>query len=179
VKLRYQPRYCEENIWWLAQEPAFARRPAFVVFISNALGCCPMWQQRAAAPGDFVPWDYHVVLLVAGARRAEVWDLDSRLTPPVELARYLSESFRPLPARFAPRFRVIPAQRFVATFVTDRRHMRAKSGRWLAPPPAWPPPGGGASNLAQFTDMTQPTPGVVLDAHGLVRRFGAAGQPST
>lgn len=36
-------------------------------------------------------------------------------------------------------FRVIPADTYLASFASDRRHMRRPDGSWIKPPPAYSP----------------------------------------
>ncbi len=85
--LQYQPFYCEENVWCLAQRADLVTGPAEVVFIfgpdhpdgrsraggslAEAMGSpsgCRLearvacWYQRAAREGEAVLWDYHVIL---------------------------------------------------------------------------------------------------------------------
>jgi protein N-terminal glutamine amidohydrolase len=167
---RYQPFYCEENVWWLLHDLA---AEAQAVFITNAGSSVALWEQRAAPPGEPVIWDYHAIAIADG----QAWDLDSRLGLPVPLGRYLVESFHFLPpaaAAFAPRFRLVPAALFHARFASDRSHMRV-GGRWLKPPPPWPPPqpvGIEPTNLKRFLDLDDPIAGEVVDLQGLRHRFG-------
>lgn len=165
MRHRYQPFYCEENIWHLCQEACFEGRRPRVVFISNAHQQVAMWGQRAGDEdrGGLIAWDYHVVLRAADPD--EIWDLDTVFGCPLPTAQYLSVSFGALPPRFAPRFRVIDAAGFVQAFASDRSHMRTKTGRFKRPPPPWPlilPPGVEPS-LARFIDVEQPFIGSVMD----------------
>lgn len=197
---RYQPFYCEENVWWILRDlaerrvvpassapaPAGASPPersdAYAVFITNRTRAVAVWEQRLAPPGEPVIWDYHVIAVIGG----RAWDLDSRLGAPAPLGRYLTHSFRPLPAEahpLAPVFRVVPASTFLARFSTDRSHMRTAEG-WRAPPPDWAPPrpptkvGGIASmTLPRFLDLDDPIGGDVVDLAGLCRRFGLSPTP--
>ena len=158
---RYQPFYCEENAWWLcaADELGAGRRQ--VVFVVARAGRCPMLEQRAAPPGHLIAWDYHVVV-VDGARR--VWDLDSRLPLPSPGLHWLERSFAlagRLPALYAPRFRVVPADEFRSGFASDRSHMRGRRGGWLHPPPPWPPIGTGMT-LPVYLDPENPRPGRLM-----------------
>ena len=166
---RYAPFYCEENVFHLAGEPLLAGRPRRVVFVSNAARRVAMWEQRAAGgPGQAMLWDYHVVLLAAYPW--EVWDLDTLLGFPVPAGEYLDASFRAgLREAYMPRFRVVDADLFVATFASDRSHMRRRDGRWKKPPPPWPPIGapGAEANLMRFVDVTAPFLGEVMDLEGL------------
>lgn len=164
----YTSQYCEENVWHLCQDPSVAAEDAHIVFVSNAGRACPLWMQRAS-PSEREPviWDYHVVLL-GRLDGWQIWDLDSRLPCPVEALDYLRATFRPerrVPARFRPRFRLVPRAIFLDIFATDRSHMRQSDGGWLAPPPPRPPIGTGAEtmNLFRFVDTQSPFVGRVLD----------------
>src|SRR5204862_24866 len=68
--IRHHPFYCEENIWWLAQDPAIER--GSVLFITNAARAVVMDHQKAARRGRPIAWDYHVVLIAS----RKLWDLD-------------------------------------------------------------------------------------------------------
>lgn len=141
---KYCARYCEENIWHLAQDPAFTGADCVVAVISNNAGACLFWDQRMCeAPDRPVWWDYHVILLV---RRAGwlVYDLDTALPLPVDAGTYLSRTFRMqmqdrMPAAIRPRFMLFDGGAYVDAFASDRSHMRDEAGGWLSPPPDWPP----------------------------------------
>jgi len=168
--MHYQPFYCEENAWWLCAEPALGPGPRQVVFIGNAMGRCPFLHQRAAPPGELMAWDYHCVVLDAAGR---IWDLDTRLGLPLPAADWLAGSMpfaARLPARVEPRFRIVAAEEFRAHFASDRSHMRDAAGRWLQPPPPWPPIGNGM-NLPDYTDVTRNGPGELLDLAAFRSRF--------
>jgi hypothetical protein len=133
-----------------------------------------MWNQRAAGrPGRALLWDYHVVVLARDPW--EIWDLDTFLGCPVPAADYLRLSFQPgLPAEYAPRFRLVDADTFAATFASDRSHMLRRDGRYKKPPPPWPPIGASESNLMRFVDVESPFLGEVLDLRELYQRITAA-----
>ncbi|RLB65761.1 MAG: hypothetical protein DRI90_01165 [Deltaproteobacteria bacterium] len=176
---RYQPCYCEENVWWLCQHQSFADLERWVVFISNPARQCILLEQRASPASRAVIWDYHVILLACGEAQLEVWDLDTQLGVPVPLVSYLAQTFPPLPpggAAFMPLFRVVPVGDFLTTFATDRSHMLAPDGSWLAPPPPWTAPAadGQEANLMRFVDMGDDVAGDVVDLAGLLRRFAGA-----
>lgn len=172
---RYTPFYCEENVYWLAQDPRFVNRDSEVVFISNERRACALFHQRAApAPGEPVFWDYHVVLAVRTDERVEVWDLDCDLGMPLPAIAWLDATFGPardLPAAFAPRFRAILAAEYVATFSSDRSHMRRPDGTFQAPPPEWPAIVHGPSTLMRFVDVKSPFLGELLELDALYRRW--------
>jgi len=172
---RHQPFYCEENIWWLAQEPHFVGRDPHALFISNAAGRCLLAHQRAGGDDGRVVWDYHVILIarIEGGSGWEAWDLDSSLPCPEALPAYLRATFPAAVApALAPRFRVVPAPLFVATFATDRAHMRNPDGSWQQPPPPWPPPGEGPSNLMQWVVMGERESVPAMELTALCARFG-------
>ena len=115
---RYWPFFCEENVWHLCsdrdaiQGPVEGRR---VVFVSNARKRVAMRRQRAGRGGDVV-WDYHVVLLAEG----RLWDLDTTLGFGIAPAVWLAESFVAGPLE--PRFRVIDAPSYLASFASASGH---------------------------------------------------------
>jgi hypothetical protein len=164
----YAPFYCEENVWHLAGDDRLPSGRGRVVFISGSGGHVAVWRQRAATTaGEPVIWDYHVVLLVD----ALVYDLDTTLPFPVALRTYLGASFpegTPVPDGLRPRFRVIDAAEFRATFASDRSHMKGST----AAPPAWPciRTARERMNLDRFTDVTRPGPGELLDREALGAR---------
>lgn len=138
----YCARYCEENIWHLAQHPDFDDCERVVVIISNVEAACLFWDQRMCEAPDYpVWWDYHVILLVrdAGWR---VYDLDTALAFPEAATTYLERTFRfqdRMPEAIRPRFLLCEGDAYVRTFSSDRSHMRDADGSWYAPPPDWPP----------------------------------------
>ncbi|MEO7330116.1 MAG: hypothetical protein ABI193_16195 [Minicystis sp.] len=160
----HQPFYCEENIWHLCQDAALAARPRLVTFVSNPSGGFVIWHQKASPRASTpIRWDYHVILLVA--EPWEIWDLDTTLGSPLPAGEYLRHSFpQAVPARVAPWFRLVPAAEFVASFASDRGHMRRADGRYHRPPPPWPAilPEGRASNLEAFIDVTEDFLGTVV-----------------
>ena len=170
--LLYQPFYCEENIFHLCQEPRFAARDPAALFVSGSSGECVMWRQKQA-PGSAMSWDYHVILLVRDPW--EIWDFDTTLGFPVPAAPYLRWSFRPdveLPPEVAPRFRIVEKEELVATFASDRSHMRKRGGGFQKAPPPWPAIGaeGAASNLRRFIAMEDWIAGEVVSLATLLAR---------
>lgn len=167
-QFRYQPYFCEENAWWLCAEPALGPGLRQVIFVRNAFGHCPFQQQRAAAPGALLWWDYHCVVLDGAGR---IWDLDSRLPLPLPLGAWLAGSFpffRELEVPLQPRFRLVPGPDYRRDFASDRSHMRAPNGSLRQPAPPWPAIGVGM-NLPAYLDLAQ---GVWLDLPGLATQVG-------
>lgn len=171
----FQPYYCEENAWHAAKQAVEAgeRGPIHVVFLSNAARSCAVWAQRASPrPGEPIVWDYHVVLRVGG----EIRDPDCRAGARLPAAVWLAASFPhgwTIFARYLPMFRCISADRFLESFASDRRHMRRANGRYLQPPPAWPPivaPDGRAHTLPAFLDFESNEVGAWMD----LRQFAEA-----
>jgi hypothetical protein len=163
---RYWPYFCEENVWHLCSNRDAVDGPIEerkVVFVSNARKRVAMLRQRAGA-GRAIVWDYHVVLLGGG----KLWDLDTTLGFGIPPAVWAAESFVAGPLE--PRFRLIDAPAFVASFASDRSHMVGPDGRPLQPLPPWPPIGKGM-NLMRFVDLVEPFLGEVTDLQGLRRRF--------
>jgi hypothetical protein len=164
----HQPYFCEENVWQLLRSPELPD-PRAAVFVTNAARTVAMWGQRAAAR-DPIVWDYHVVLLLP--RHGLIVDLDDRERPAWPVEAWLAHAFRrDVDEAFAPRFRVVDGPEFVATFSSDRSHMRDARGKLLQPLPPWPAPFDPARgmNLMRFVDLADPIAGVVVDAAGLVR----------
>ncbi|MEW5849002.1 MAG: protein N-terminal glutamine amidohydrolase [Myxococcota bacterium] len=162
----YTANFCEENVWQLCQRPELASRRRDAVFISNAHKACPLWMQRASPhPREPVMWDYHVILLVDDDGGWHVWDLDTRLPFPCALEQYLRGTFPyELVDAYQPRFRLVDAETFVATFASDRSHMRRDDGSWTSPPPPWPAirTATETMNLMRFVDVGRAFVGDVL-----------------
>lgn len=170
--LAYHPFYCEENAWWLCDDPALGPGPREVLFVLSEAGACPVAAQRAAPVGEFCWWDYHVVVLDGSGR---IWDPDSRLGCPVAAGRWLAGSFPcvdALPPRLRPLFRRVPALEYRAGFASDRSHMRGVDGAWLHPPPPWPPIGQGM-RLDAYRGLGSEGPGELLHFEALSARVSA------
>ena len=117
-----------------------------------------------------------------------VYDLDSRLQFPCSFSCYARQTLFPAFAHspsLHPLFRVIPASEFLATFASDRSHMRGADGGWKAPPPAWQPIGHGM-NLHEWRRMTDDSAlgtadvatsdrGTVVGLSQLMTAFGGSG----
>lgn len=169
-RLRYQPFYCEENVWWLCAEPPPGVSIAQVIFVASRYGVCPIAEQRAGGADGLAWWDYHCVGL---DQQRRIWDLDSWLPLPVAARVWLERSFprsAELPAPLEPWFRLVPAADFLRAFRSDRRHMRRANGGWLKPPPPWPCIGAGGALVGPAINRS--AGGV---SHGAGSGVGAAG----
>lgn len=145
------PFYCEENVWRIAYRKMRSNqshshgREYFVAFISNERKSVPMFYQRAASDEETpCVWDYHVILIEVDAGKSsnmQVYDVDTTLTPyPIALDVYTEYSFpgELCSTTFAPMFRVIPANKYLDYFESDRSHMyNAHTSSWSAPPPSY------------------------------------------
>lgn len=173
--LRYQPYWCEENVWQLLGEARLEGRDAHAVVVSNPTGSVAMWGQRAAlVPGTPVVWDYHVLVIVRGDDEWEAWDHDHTGGRRTRLATWLAASFghvEQLPDEFHPRFRVVDASTWRSELSSDRHHMRDERGAFVKAPPPWPPVGSGPHNLDRFIDMERAFVGEVMGLAGLRARF--------
>ncbi|MAP10624.1 MAG: hypothetical protein CMQ61_01045 [Gammaproteobacteria bacterium] len=167
----YWPYYCEENVWNLASEDS---RDGVALIVSNATQQVLLCKQRAGREVDGIPvvvWDYHVLWCPRMDNQWQIIDPDSTIAHAdvgLPLAHYLAHTFPPLSVEYAAlsaRFKVIPKDRYLGSFASDRRHMRDDTG-WLKPPPPWPCIGHGHV-LPRLLDMRDLTDGVVVDAGGL------------
>lgn len=172
ARARYAPYYCEENVWWLAQEKREGEARAEVAIVTNAARSVVFAAQRASEDGLPITWDYHVVLASFSPRGTEVWDLDCVLGMPLPARTWLEASFpSEAPPRLHPRFRVVSAERYVAELASDRHHMRGPDGAWLVRPPPWDPIGGGRDDLARWLDLDDATYGPAIDLRALRERW--------
>lgn len=125
----------------------------------------------------------------------EVYDYDTTLDFPCPLSTYvdLALTIPPysrgggagggaLPERYRHLFRVVPADRYLAEFASDRSHMLlppspdGRGERYSSPPPSYPcivaSRDGRTMNLDEYIDMERhPERGTVYDLDGLARRF--------
>lgn len=181
---RYQPYYCEENVWHLSRHPALAALRRAALFVTNTAGACALWAQRAAAaPGHPVVWDYHVVLVTLSPGPSLVWDLDSELVFPLPAHLWLDVTFGPLDQLspddrdlLAPRFRLVEHADFIRHFASDRRHMRGDDG-WQQDPPPWPPitaETGEHHTLDRFLDLDDDALGELHELDSLRARLATS-----
>ena len=167
----YQPYYCEENIWHLCQHAQF--KDGYIIFVASTGDSFPMLNQRVMSdPSIPILWDYHVILLLR-AETNQILDFDTILPFGVTVDTYLKHSFldnRLLAPAETPLFRVLPASEYIASFSSDRSHMKVEED-WIAPPPDWPCIGRSDSNLHRYIDMINSDVGEVLGYDALLQRF--------
>lgn len=123
----------------------------YVVLVSSRSRRTSVYLQRLTLEGIPILWDYHVVLY--DAERQLVFDFDSRLPFPCDAAEYMARTFRRTPhlsAEMVPLLRGVATPAFVADFYSDRSHMRDAAGRYVQPPPPWPPPTTGTVALSEY-----------------------------
>lgn len=169
---RYQPCFCEENVWHLLQTGDLPT-PRAALFVTNRDRAVAMWGQRTGP--DPVVWDYHVVLLLP--RHGVVVDLDDREAVAWPVATWLAHAFRADgEPQLQPRFRIVEAAEFLRVFSSDRSHMLDARGRPRRAFPAWPAPFDPARgmNLMRFVDLDDAIAGVVTDAAGLLHHIERA-----
>lgn len=171
---RYQPSYCEENIWHLCQQPEFQHSDV-IVMASKGRFFPIRCQRKANTPTEPLLWDYHVVLLWHVAPDARyILDFDTTLAFCTPIADYFRQAFLDeslLKPRFVPLFRVMPSKEYAEKLLSDRRHMRDEYG-WLVEPPPWPPTSITESNLHKFTDMSDADYGRILTATQVLMHKG-------
>ncbi len=176
-RFRYQARYCEENAWHLCQTAPLRDAAPHVIVVSNESRHVAMWSQRAAPADAPIVWDYHV-FVVANTDGWQVWDLDCRVGMPLTVGAYAQATFATVgiqPVEFDPVFRIATADEYRSGLRTDRSHMRANDGSWLAPPPQWPliSPAEHGSNLLRFVDMADDIAGDRATLPQLLQRFAS------
>ncbi|KAG5678570.1 hypothetical protein PVAND_008233 [Polypedilum vanderplanki] len=182
----YVSCYCEENVWKLCEqvEKQYPNElsKCYAVFVSNERRTVPLWRQKAGRGEDkLVVWDYHVFFMHnPSPNRCLVFDLDTTLPFPTYFHKYVTETFRSDYAvsedhyRF---FRVIPAEVYLNTFSSDRRHMRRPDGSWIKTPPSYPEIGSNLSNPHRLDDFIcmksgkNPDLGKVYDLLHFVQAF--------
>lgn len=173
-EFHYTPYYCEENIWYLCQNKKLDGLLKKVVIISNEQKSCRFWGQRAATSiATSICWDYHVILL-SKKGQWEVLDLDSLFGFPLDFEQYMKSTFRNIDfgEAFSPLFRVIDSNEYVTKFSSDRSHMITQSGKWLAPPPPWPPIIRNEQNtFGKFIDFKSKWIGKIMQYEDFYKNF--------
>ena len=126
----YTALFCEENIWQLVhalQEHGRSAEQMDVVLLCNQQAQLAIRNQKLAPPGEYIVWDYHVILI--DREYDHIYDFDSRLDFPVSISTYLTSTLPDpsiVPEPYLPAFRVIPAQDYLGRFCSGRSHMLGK-----------------------------------------------------
>jgi hypothetical protein len=174
----YTALFCEENIWKLLQIlTGQGRSPAQleVILLCNQQGHLAIRNQKLAPLGEYIVWDYHVILV--DREHETIYDFDSRLDFPVSISRYLSSTLPDpsiVPEHYLPTFRVIPAQDYLERFCSDRSHMLGKIPE--SEFPDWPliecRQGDDAVRLDQYRDIELDIAGTCrLSQAELIQRY--------
>jgi len=170
----HTPSFCEENVARLLTTLAPQFPPTqqlHACILSNPARSTPIWRQRAGCGTQgFVAWDYHVIAIAVNlvSHASYALDLDSTLPFPCPWEVYLADALRPhaVPPELAQWARVVPAAVFLASFASDRRHMRDATGAWLAPPPPEPPLRGAEAHCEHNLDLWLQMPGSSREGQG-------------
>lgn len=213
----------EEEEEWYAVFISNANRTVPFLRQRSGGGCSGGGGDDNDGGGRLVVWDYHVIALHRRRRAVddddndgdddgndyyEVYDYDTTLDFPCPLSTYVDLALTippssrggtggPLPERYRHLFRVVPADRYLAEFASDRSHMllpppskedsssggyvgEGEGERYSSPPPSYPciaarDGTGETMNLDEYIDMEErcchPGRGAVYDLEGLARRF--------
>ena len=159
----YTACYCEENVYCLLKDQPQGKGHWrwFAVFVSNPEQAVVVHHQRPGAGTDnSVVWDYHVMAVAlprsptahscsssslcgsSPSLHAYVYDFDSTLPFPCALDDYVAQALAPRATGLQlspPQLKWIPARAYLASFSSDRAHMRSPQGGWLSPPPSYKP----------------------------------------
>lgn len=80
------------------------------------------------------------------------------------------------PSPLSVHFRVIPCEKYLEHFSSDRSHMKTEDGAWLSPAPSWEPIlKDGLNNLDDFISMDSKILtdiSAVFDENEMRRRYG-------
>jgi hypothetical protein len=118
--------FCEENIYRFIEKSNLSKDTLYAVFISNLSKSVALFEQKSAKGRDPVIWDYHVVCIHESETKCFVYDADTRLKCPEDLETYFLRTFPlSIPDLFRPKFRVVPGATFLASFSSDRSHMKS------------------------------------------------------
>ncbi len=163
---RYTPLFCEENIWKLiasltAENISINR--LHCLFLINPEQKVVLNTQLAVPAGQWLSWDYHVILLANIRYHPVIFDFDSRLDFACPLEHYLSNTFifsdsasNEAVEEFTTYIKKIPALSYRKHFYSDRSHMQGhvSSNEY----PSWPiinEHSGEQVPLADYLSMTQ------------------------
>ncbi|WP_372371428.1 hypothetical protein [Candidatus Uabimicrobium sp. HlEnr_7] len=136
---KYQPFFCEENIWWLGkslQVKGLSLEKQYALFFSNDKQQIPLFFQDQGE--GLVVWDYHVVLYYKD-EISMIFDFNTLLPFPCNAQHYCAYTFpKKLPKEHQIYTRQIPMKDYHQKFYSDRSHMLDKNQKPLQPFPNWP-----------------------------------------
>jgi protein N-terminal glutamine amidohydrolase len=157
-EFKYSANFCEENIWYLCQNPALESFSKRVLIVSNSKRNCPFRFQKSINNDEIVRWNYHVILFASKKGESLIYDFDSTLAVPLSGKKYLETTFHAngnWGESDEPYFKSINSKDYINTFFSDRSHMKDSVGNWLSEPPDWPAIGkGGGLALQTLLDFT-------------------------
>lgn len=136
----YAPFFCEENIWQLANNMnTEAINNSHILFITNKYKTCALMNQRAAEEGNYIIWDYHVVLHNKSTN--SIIDFDTRLETDTSIEEYFNFTFgcqTELPPAYRSSIIPIKGEEYLHKFSSDRSHMLDEHGHQAQNFPKWP-----------------------------------------
>lgn len=155
----YQANFCEENIWWLAQDPYFEDSECYVCIAAHPSKKSPSIQVRFQKGGTtedmLVKWDYHVFLFAKKPNEEfRAWDFDTTLGFPIDASAYMLCFLSDDPEEQAM-FRVIPREDYIEHFGSDRGHVQSIE-------PVWEPIQPEKDTLDTFRTLSLETVGEVF-----------------
>ena len=153
---KYKQFFCEENIWHLTVNlNTKLKSDTVVLFLTNNFDFIALKHQKLKTFGDYVLFDYHVIL--HDPEKQLIYDFDSDLGFQVDELEYFEKTFEnqnAIDKSYRTRVIPIPGKNYVNSFSSDRSHMYDDKGRPLQPFPEWPPiSGDGSLNLKSLIAM--------------------------
>ncbi|MCM8539406.1 MAG: protein N-terminal glutamine amidohydrolase [Lentisphaeraceae bacterium] len=138
---KYTAFFCEENIWHMLNDMNETdQRNTSILFISNEYNTCALLNQRAAKTGEYIVWDYHLILHKHSTN--EICDYDTVLNPSTDINEYFALTFGNqslIHFRYRSLILSIPGNEYLAKFSSDRSHMLDANGDQVRKFPDWPP----------------------------------------
>lgn len=157
-EFKYSANFCEENMWHLCKNPELADFSKKVLIVSNSNRNCPFRFQKSINGDEIVWWNYHVILWATDQESNFIYDFDSTLPVPISGREYFEKSFERNESWLEsdlPCFKAIESEDYLASFFSDRSHMKDADDNWISSPPKWPLIGiDGGLTLPALLDFT-------------------------
>lgn len=155
---KYTAFFCEENIWQLLNSIDHLEFKKYsILFITNEYKTCALMNQRAAREGEYIIWDYHVIL--HDLDKSKVLDYDTLLGFETNIEEYFTHTFgnqKLLPPQYQSQLIEIQAEEYYSKFNSDRSHMLDSLGNQVQKFPDWPPViNKDGINLKDLMNMTE------------------------